>query len=82
LAETSAGDRAIYFWCGALLGALAGFILGMSMHSGAEVGSWDHMLLPAAIGIAAALVCGLLSRRYGEQFWETISEVFRQGPGT
>jgi hypothetical protein len=37
------------------------------------------MTLPVIVGITVALACGLFSRRYGENFWETISEVFRQG---
>lgn len=61
------------FWCGAALGTFIGAVVGVPTF-------WDSGSGIAATVIAAALLAGGLSVRYGEQFWEDARTFIRSLP--
>ncbi len=61
--------KTVRFGCGALFGALAGAGLALEL----LIGDWR--LLAVMVG-CAALICGLLTMRWGYDIWSWVASLF------
>lgn len=62
-------EKRIRFGCGFVFGLIVGFFFTLSH----IIETWGGVIL---IALSVAVVCGLLARRYGDDFWYSLKDWF------